>query len=227
MAKKLTDVSLVCPVCAKEYMTKTYEIKHGKGKSCSTECSYVLRGQTRKLNNIDKPKFDQKAYNKSYYLDNKERIKKNVKTYREMTGYVYKLNDEQKQKSNARARAWYRANKQLVKDRAKKWKRQNPEKIKVNTRNYASRKRAAGKFSHKDYMKLYNQLLGKCGYCSVNNANTIDHIVPLSRGGSNYIGNIMPSCGSCNYSKQHKTLMEWRNGVVSCTRDVQHRWGTT
>lgn len=83
------------------------------------------------------------------------------------------------------------------------------------------------KYSSKDYKKLLNRLLGKCGYCHNNEANSIDHIVPLSRGGSNYIGNIMPACGSCNYSKGAKTLAEWRNGKVLCTRDVRRLYGVS
>lgn len=81
-----------------------------------------------------------------------------------------------------------------------------------------------GRNTPRDFSRLKNRLLGRCGYCKVNQANTIDHIIPLLRGGSNYIGNIMPACGACNYSKQHKTLVEWRNGAISCTRGARKRY---
>lgn len=38
----------------------------------------------------------------------------------------------------------------------------------------------------------------------------IDHVVPISRGGANSIGNIVAACGSCNSSKNDRLLTEWR-----------------
>ncbi|HAT1242480.1 TPA: HNH endonuclease [Corynebacterium striatum] len=39
---------------------------------------------------------------------------------------------------------------------------------------------------------------------------TLDHVVPLSRGGKNTIGNALPACQSCNSSKHSKLLAEWK-----------------
>lgn len=48
-----------------------------------------------------------------------------------------------------------------------------------------------------------------CAYCGASSNITSDHIVPLSAGGTNYIQNIVPACGSCNYSKGPRDLIEW------------------
>jgi hypothetical protein len=37
-----------------------------------------------------------------------------------------------------------------------------------------------------------------CGWCFVNWATVYDHMVPFSRGGSNALTNLMPSCERCN-----------------------------
>jgi len=51
----------------------------------------------------------------------------------------------------------------------------------------------------------------KCAYCQAQ-ADTIDHVVPLVRGGTNYEGNLVVCCRSCNSSKSGSTVMEWRTG---------------
>lgn len=41
------------------------------------------------------------------------------------------------------------------------------------------------------------------------NSFTIDHVVPLSRGGSNDIANLVPACEGCNRKKGAQTPLEW------------------
>jgi hypothetical protein len=56
---------------------------------------------------------------------------------------------------------------------------------------------------------LAGWLSRECAYCS-NPAETIDHVVPLARGGTNYEGNLVPCCKWCNSSKSDLLLIEWR-----------------
>lgn len=49
----------------------------------------------------------------------------------------------------------------------------------------------------------------ECFYC-LSPATTVDHVVPLSRGGTNYEGNLVPCCKPCNSSKCALLLSEWR-----------------
>lgn len=50
-----------------------------------------------------------------------------------------------------------------------------------------------------------------CVYCG-ELATTVDHVVPLVRGGTNYEGNLVPCCKSCNSSKAGRMVVEWRTG---------------
>lgn len=50
-----------------------------------------------------------------------------------------------------------------------------------------------------------------CTYCA-KPATTIDHVLPLIRGGTNYEGNLTPCCRACNSSKSGWMLVEWRTG---------------
>ena len=48
-----------------------------------------------------------------------------------------------------------------------------------------------------------------CTYCGAKEYLTIDHILPLSRGGSNNKDNLTTACRSCNSRKHNKTIEEW------------------
>lgn len=47
-----------------------------------------------------------------------------------------------------------------------------------------------------------------CTYCQ-GPGGTVDHVIPLSRGGQHAEGNLVPACRSCNSSKSDKLLIEW------------------
>lgn len=50
-----------------------------------------------------------------------------------------------------------------------------------------------------------------CQYCKATKVELeCDHVEPISRGGSNELGNLITSCGPCNKSKRDKWLTEWR-----------------
>jgi hypothetical protein len=54
-----------------------------------------------------------------------------------------------------------------------------------------------------------------CQYCRMAVADPeCDHIMPISRGGSNHPSNLATTCKPCNRSKGAKTLSEWRPGNV-------------
>jgi len=53
---------------------------------------------------------------------------------------------------------------------------------------------------------------GVCGYCNQPIAPgdlTMDHIVPIARGGKSVKGNVIPCCKECNTRKKELLPMEW------------------
>ena len=53
---------------------------------------------------------------------------------------------------------------------------------------------------------------GHCHYCSRRIAAaelTMDHIVPVARGGKSTMGNVVPACKSCINKKKQLLPMEW------------------
>lgn len=52
----------------------------------------------------------------------------------------------------------------------------------------------------------------KCAYCARSGQKlTVDHVMPLSRGGRHCIANLVPACANCNQKKGSMTVVEWRN----------------
>lgn len=50
-----------------------------------------------------------------------------------------------------------------------------------------------------------------CAYCGAAGVSLeLDHVLPISRGGSNHSLNLVPACKPCNCSKGAQTISEWR-----------------
>lgn len=74
--------------------------------------------------------------------------------------------------------------------------------------------RSTAGLSHKQRAKLlrkWKRQGRQCTYCTAK-ATTIDHVIPRSRGGHHYEGNLTPACLSCNSAKNDLLLSEWKHG---------------
>ena len=59
---------------------------------------------------------------------------------------------------------------------------------------------------------------GVCSYCGKKVGKdqlTMDHVVPISRGGKSRKGNIVPSCKTCNNKKKYLLPVEWEEYLNS------------
>jgi 5-methylcytosine-specific restriction endonuclease McrA len=70
-----------------------------------------------------------------------------------------------------------------------------------------------GYFTRKTIENLYCKQRGRCACCGflLNGDFEIDHITPLSRGGSNYPSNLQLLKPLCNKLKGSKTMEEYMN----------------
>jgi len=107
----------------------------------------------------------------------------------------------------------------------KKWRAENIEHVRAVDRKYREshkelwaakerRRRAKQlanpvfKISAKELKRLYDSACVYCGSCE---RITLDHVIPIHLGGSHSIGNLVPACGACNFSKGSKLLMVWKS----------------
>lgn len=118
-------------------------------------------------------------------------------------------NKEWRERNPGRAlasrQAHYAANKAHIVQKVNDWNEANPEGQRTRRRNYRARFNGAeGSHTGDDIKALFVQQLGRCIYCEIELGEDyhVDHIVALSKGGSNWPSNLQLTCGPCNNRKR-------------------------
>lgn len=95
------------------------------------------------------------------------------------------------------------------------YQKANPHVPKRAKGNRRARIKGNGRFvvTSRDWLRLVNRYHGCCFYCGASGRMSMDHVVPLSRGGVHSIGNLVPACVACNSSKRTRTIVEWRRRI--------------
>lgn len=113
-------------------------------------------------------------------------------------------------------------------DRAKKrewqkqWRVKNPERARHKSVEYQAKRRsrlkAAGgrSFTADDVAKIISNQKGRCWWClkKIKGAPAMDHRMPLAKGGTNGVDNIVASCSPCNRSKGAKTPVQFAGRLL-------------
>jgi len=84
-----------------------------------------------------------------------------------------------------------------------------------------------GKIGHERWHFLLNAFDHTCLYCGTGGILnlTADHLVPVRRGGSTRIWNVVPSCSTCNHQKDNKLPLIWLQNLPKVKlREVINRW---
>ena len=152
--------------------------------------------------NIDSVKEYQREWGKAWRAKNPGRANENARKRRETLG---------KDMCNEIARAWRMANLERSKSNQRAWRMANPERCKETTLQSQIRRRARivengfEEIVQEDAMKLW-EAYPLCPYCNKRESTTLDHIVPVARGGAHTLANLVPCCKSCNSSKNANSL---------------------
>jgi 5-methylcytosine-specific restriction endonuclease McrA len=101
--------------------------------------------------------------------------------------------------------------------RNREWVNENREKKNfLNLKRMAIKKGSEGFHTFEEWELLKRKYHYTCPACGEKEPNIIltqDHIIPLSKGGPDYIENIQPLCGSCN-AKKHVNIIDYRERSV-------------
>lgn len=177
-------------------LEKNLQIKRDYYHQNSEKCS-AYRKQHYQLN-----KEHVSAVNKSWRERNLERVKENAKRYA----------DENAEAIKEKARIYREANRESIRERRRLSYQKDKTKAYSDRHIYRARKNnAGGKFTMDQIGELAERQKYRCVVCkgSIRKKYHIDHIVPLSRGGTNYIENIQLLCPECNLQKGAKDPVEF------------------
>lgn len=113
-------------------------------------------------------------------------------------------------------REWRRRNPGKQAEYQRRWDEKNPERIRASrlAQAYLRRVRrygrdAVGVATAQAVAGRIEMWGGLCWMCGAP-ATTIDHVIPIRRGGTHWPANLRPACRSCNARKHEK---DWRSFV--------------
>lgn len=151
-----------------------------------------------------------REYNRAWRELHREKLRKKAREYKRR---LRAANPEKSREYEREWRAanpgyhreWRAANPEKCREALRKWRVANPEKCREHDRRRRALKRATTveKFDEPEKAPCY-----LCG----GPPEHLDHIVPLSRGGTHTPDNVAWACAPCNLSKGSKTLEEYQNG---------------
>lgn len=118
-------------------------------------------------------------------------------------------------------REWREENKERDRDRVRKWKEANHVKTREHNRSGGKRRRAResgaiGSHTEAQVAELFGRQKGRCAYCRgklTKENKHLDHIRPLSRGGSDNVSNLQWLCQPCNQRKHAKDPLAWAREI--------------
>ena len=144
---------------------------------------------------------DRRAYGREWMKRNVEKAREAMRRWRA----------SHPDEHNAEKRAYYARHRAQILVQNAQYRREHPEIHRASSQNYRARKSTAqGSFTSAEWLALVEQYGGRCAYRGEAGPLHADHRTPLSRGGSNFIDNIIPACRRCNLEKAQMTEEEFR-----------------
>lgn len=143
-----------------------------------------------------------KEYSSLYYINNREKIKK----------YSLDWSANNPEKVKTRSAKYYEDNVEKILLNAKEYRDNNKELFRIIYKNRKARRKSNGGKLSKDIVeKLMKLQKGKCPCCRLPLGNDfhIDHIIPLSKGGTNTDDNVQLLRAKCNLQKNAKDPIDF------------------
>ena len=189
-----------CAACGKAASHKRYHDDPEKHRALAREYRRENPEKVKDANHKSWLKHKE-AYleiNRKWRRENPEKAKASVKKWRE--------NNQEGLFEYGRNRR--KRDRERINENNRRWKKENPVKIRaLNHRRKTNRTKAGGNYTAAEWNALVKHYGGKCLCCGRDDVTlTVDHIIPVSKGGTSNIDNLQPLCLSCNAGKRDNTI---------------------
>ena len=194
-----------------EYMKQYYQANKEKAQEYyQNNKEKVIE---RSLRRYDEHKEEIHLQRRQYNVAHKGEIAEyGQQWYQANKGRVRKRYEERKEEIAECKRRYHLANAERIRMCERLYSQEHPEVHRnANRKRRALKLDAEGNFTDEEFQLLCEAFENKCIYCHKEEELPLaaEHMTPLSRGGSNDISNIVPSCASCNAKKGTKTYDEY------------------
>lgn len=129
----------------------------------------------------------------------------------------------QTEESRAKEREYYQSNVERIRaidaaryyrDKEKRTAQNNARRKKRGRREEVNKRRAkirnlTREFTKADWNNCLDAFDGSCCYCGSKDKIQQEHFIPLTKGGTYTVDNILPACKECNNSKNNKDYKDW------------------
>jgi 5-methylcytosine-specific restriction endonuclease McrA len=200
-----------CSKCGRRRAASRYYVKDkrtGRRFSWCKDCHCRITVANYYANHEEKKKKFRETMRVKYWSDPEKYRAKRKRDYRANL----QTERERSRLYDAKRREQRKAYRERMKDHRKAynaaWKKANKDKVNLqNHRRRVNLEVGGGHYTPQQWERLKRKYGHRCLCCREKDvALTVDHVRPVSRGGSNDIGNIQPLCFDCNNSKGTKTV---------------------
>jgi hypothetical protein len=123
---------------------------------------------------------------------------------------AYRSIPENRARLNATSVKWRAMNPAKYHAAVRRWESEHPaSKAHHQATRRARRSGNGGSHTVEEWRDKCAAFGNRCAYCRESKPLTRDHDIPLSRGGTDFIANIIPSCKLCNSKKRTRTAEEF------------------
>ena len=106
-------------------------------------------------------------------------------------------------------RRWSRSHPEDVAKHYRRWREKYPDHAAAhNWKIHSARRAVEGHFTPEDLNQILERQKRRCVYCKVKmtrRTKSLDHIIPVSKGGTNWPSNLQFTCRRCNSRKNAKS----------------------
>lgn len=210
----LPDNHKRCAKCKEVKSFAKFNKVHGKPRSRCRICDnkFKVRNPETVKAYQSRPEVKQrrKGIKRKFYdklLNDPDRLEKELEYRR-----AYRKKPEVQEKNRKHNLEYRNQPENQVKARAKtiEWRKKNVEHARHQNKVRRGRKlNAEGSYT----IEQWEVLLGFfdcCPKCGKQKILDCDHIIPLTKGGSNFIDNLQPLCHSCNSAKGNHLIIDYR-----------------